>query len=566
MRAISERVNWGLARLDMMRAEPTDAAGAIGLEVGQPDLGHRDEREHPADAEPHDELDATDTSWTRLRPVDLIVVAVLTAVAAAVRIGGLAPSSLWLDDARVAYVSKASYGDISIMGLTSPGFMFIQKVWFDIAGFSELKAQMLPFLASTLTPAAVFLLLRPIIRKELAFAGGLIAALTTLNVKYAYHVKQYTTEVLAGVIIFDLTRRWLAAPSVRRSWALVGAIGLGCAISFPVIVLATGPIAAISVRAVRDGRQRIIETLGPLAGLAAFVAVWYVGVIRPNSSANLQGYWADFYLDTDAGGIALLASLRDRTWEMFDSLTPYPSSIVAIVCAVTFAAAFVRRFDWALIASVPLLAAAVLAWLQKAPLGGGRTDNYLLVPLLCGFIVGIDALADVASEWSARGRDGPGPAVLGATVAAGLVGLTVASYEAPEPYPQEDIRPLIEELEALRQEGDAVVLYYASDFAYALYADVDSEPIDDGSPYDIRIDDPDLVRQDGHRGDPAAFLTYSQQAAARSDRVWLLGSHLCGCDWPEIQRQLRDDLHLDVQFVDERDGAALQLWTRPSAG
>lgn len=58
--------------------------------------------------------------YLREHLTEVVVIVALSVLAVAVRLGELAPTSLFLDDAWVAYVTKAPITDIPMMGLTSP--------------------------------------------------------------------------------------------------------------------------------------------------------------------------------------------------------------------------------------------------------------------------------------------------------------------------------------------------------------------------------------------------------------------------------------------------------------
>jgi hypothetical protein len=72
--------------------------------------------------------------------------------AAALRVWQLGPSSLWFDDAWVALVARMSAGQLTQVGMTSFGFQVILWIWLHLVGFSEVGAQLIPFLAGYLGP------------------------------------------------------------------------------------------------------------------------------------------------------------------------------------------------------------------------------------------------------------------------------------------------------------------------------------------------------------------------------------------------------------------------------
>ena len=158
---------------------------------------------------------AGNTKWR-----DAAVLLRVTVATIAPRAGEFSPMSLFVDDQWVAYIHRAGFGDSAQVGLTSVGFVAGLKAWFLAVGFSETSAQLPAFVIGCVTPGLLYL----VVRRWIGWPFGLLAAglLTAnqLHITYSYHVKQYTLEVLAGVIIFHLAWRWMEAPTRRRLWAL----------------------------------------------------------------------------------------------------------------------------------------------------------------------------------------------------------------------------------------------------------------------------------------------------------------------------------------------------------
>src|SRR5215813_3880416 len=97
----------------------------------------------------------------------------LVGIAILLRVGALAPHSLWRDDAWQTLVIKAeNWQQVARMGLTGPGFAIFLAVWLGAIGFSSLAAQIVPFVAGIAGPSFVFLLAR---RLGLQLEGSLAA-------------------------------------------------------------------------------------------------------------------------------------------------------------------------------------------------------------------------------------------------------------------------------------------------------------------------------------------------------------------------------------------------------
>jgi hypothetical protein len=201
--------------------------------------------------------------------------------------------------------------------------------------------------------------------------------------------------------------------------------------------------------------------------------------------------------------------------------------------------------------------AVALAAADIAPIGTGRTDIYLYPTLLIVVAVAFDIVARLLPR--------PLRAISFAVV---LIAVALAPLRLPLPeYVQQDIRPLVEELEAQRRPGDATLVYSFGSFAFALYTSspVDLVPSSDyATGWAIEVRDPDVVVLPPHRLDPAEYEPVVTEAIEGRDRVWLIASHM-GPDFEEIRRVLEAN-GFTRESVDTRSGAELDLWVRPSTG
>lgn len=201
----------------------------------------------------------------------------------------------------------------------------------------------------------------------------------------------------------------------------------------------------------------------------------------------------------------------------------------------------------------PLVLALALAMLGLVPLGAGRTDIYLHPLLALAVALGIHHLADLDLR----------PAVLLLVV---LGALSAASFRPTLAYPAEDLAPLVEELEALRQSHEAVLVYPHASFAFALYTKwpvylVESRRFATG--FESRVLREGVVIPEGTREDPATYEWSIDQIRRQYETVWFVVSHP-GPDVPGIEQLLRSRGYLPGAER-SRQGARLTRWVLTGA-
>ncbi len=471
---------------------------------------------------------------------DALISVVLACWAAALRIPGLDPSSLWLDDAWVAFVHRVDApGDIFAVGVTAPGFAFLLKGVFAVVGFSELAAQALPFLAGVAAPPVVFLLAR---RLGLGRAGALFAgALVTLaphHVHYSATVKQFTLDALAVLAVMWLALRVVQGHSQGRSrWAilLVGAVA-ATVLSASVVPAVAAALCAAAVPSLR--RRRWPELAWP-AAYVVFLALW-APLIRGNVTASLTGYWEDQIADSP--GDAIVGVLH-----VFSMLVGNRLVLGAIVLLIIFVMSLRPASAEVRILLAGPLALAAAATVADVPLGTGRTDLYLYGPLAIGL--------GWALEWLLPNT---GLRVLGVVAA-----ITVAAPWPVADYPEQDVRPLVDAaVEQLRD--DDVILTLGSNNALALHA-----------PWPVSLERNERSIHGWHiehhgpevRGlrdvlDQEEFL--SGFPALTEERVFLLQGQARGGQMAWAEAELEEQGYVAVSR-ETRPGASLTVWTRSPA-
>ena len=214
-------------------------------------------------------------------------------------------------------------------------------------------------------------------------------------------------------------------------------------------------------------------------------------VIESNLTEGIRLYWSDAYVDRTTIRSSVL-SLADRFTDVIAvALSLDPSSTLTKVSTVLILGCILvgaRRFDPpAVFCAVAVGTAAMLSFLGLAPLGGGRTDTHLLVPLLAGTALGIQSVVVNLNRFSSSLRSS-------SWAIAGLAAIAFVTINppTPRPYPDNEASRFVAIIDAERQATDAILLH-RSNYAYGLYTERSSKPVTDGYHYHPRFEDDPLV-------------------------------------------------------------------------
>lgn len=499
-------------------------------------------------------------------------VVVVAALAVWFRHRGLGISTLWFDDAWVAVGARfPALGDTLRSGLTSPGFSVLYRGWAGVLGDSATTAQTLAFAAGVAGPVLLFLAAT---ERRLPWCAALLGAglLATApaHMDMSSHLKQYTLEALATVVLLwlgwrlldepDATARWVALGTAAVATALLSGIGSVLAAT----VLAVGLLAALLHRP-----RRLVPAVVTTAVFAAVAAVWTIAVVAPGVHSKLRDYWHGFYLDGSgfAGGLGTRLAVVARELQGADP------TFVLVVLAAAAVFVLVRRPMLGVLLVAPTVVAVLLAAVELTPLGTGRTDVYLLPSYALLVAVAVGELAAIA-----RGR---GRTVVTVGAVAVLTGAVVLATPTPGrdeqchtrivagttlrrcAYPQEDVTPLVQLAERSRRPGDAIVVYSSTGYAYGLATRYPITRRTDrlaSTNWVVDVHGPRITVLRAHRRDPERWARPLDRVAARADRVWVVGSHLFP-DWHALQRMMRARGYRAVRHV-SRPGAALLLYAR----
>jgi 4-amino-4-deoxy-L-arabinose transferase-like glycosyltransferase len=401
---------------------------------------------------------------------------VLLLIGAGLRMGQYAiGAALWLDELAVA----RNVADKPIRELlTAPldydqvaplGFLLIEKAAITALGNNEYALRLFPLLCAL----ASLPLFADVARRTLLPGAAVLAvALFSLSpevIGYGSQVKQYSTDVTTALLMAALTLRWWerrhregAVPGA----ALLGAVGLAAVwFSQAAVFVLAGLGIALLLTAGHQRDRATLRSLVPIAilwGVGALGAVaWGLQSMSPSTHAHMRAYWA--------GGFMPLPprSVDDTLWlwrafrGFFQSQLRYPLPAVGVLLMLLGAVALAQRHRWLALVLLAPLGVAILASAAHQYPFGDRISLFLLPGILLLAAEGVERVRHAAAaQWRP----------LGATVVA--MATATAAYVLYAYYPMYPKQPMPEVLayvQARRQPGDAVYVYYAAWQAVGYY-------------------------------------------------------------------------------------------------
>lgn len=497
------------------------------------------------------------TGGAHRRPHRVLVVlgAVIVGVGTWLRWAPLGPDSLWLDDLWVIAPSQASsWGDAVDMLVTAPLFSLLVNAPLVVLGPSSLAAQAIPFLAGIAAPALALAVTRWMgWRWYASVVSAVVVAVAPEHIVHSTRVKQYTLEAAIGLVVVALA--WRVVERRSSPWTLA-AVAAGATLLSGSAGVFAGAVLAATLLVGRDGPARR-EIVGPLVAYGAFALGWWAIYLRTHVSEGLRDYWRDDFLTLEdglGGYLADLGATLDRLTQGFLPVAPaWPWIVIAAVVVVLL------RPRLAILLAAPVGAAIVLATVEAAPLGTGRTDIYLLPVAAVAIGAAFDSLGG-----RLRSVERPWLLPAGALLAGALlVGGVVVRDLRPEGYPAEDVRELVALAEAGRPSDGRIIVYPATRWAYAVYTDGGFEPVpaENETGFDVEITTPGVTVLEPHREEPERYVPELRHATTGVDEVVFVASHW-RADITVIEDWFREGGWIEQQRL-ATDGGLLVHWTRP---
>ena len=391
----------------------------------------------------------------------------------------LSNRSLWLDEAYlVSTILKRSFA-----GLLAPpdygqivpiGFLALERAAVAIFGPSEYALRLVPLLAGI---GSLYFFARvarrvlpepavPIAAALISFSGPLIG--------FSSELKQYSTDVLAALLLLDRALDALERPQRRGAFAglaVAGAVLLW--FSLPAVFTLAGIGATLAGDALRSGeraRLRAVAAAG-LLWIASFAALWLAFLRHIGRAPDVLAFWADAFLPFPPRSFVDVYWLPKNFGALFGDPAGFVFRGLGILAFLVGGVVLLResRERLALLLAPMLfaLAASALRWYPFS----GRTLLFLAPALYLLVALGIE---EIREETSTRA-----PAVWAILLALLLFHPVLWSVRALfHPREKEEMKPALAYVRSHAAPGDRLYVYSAALPAFGYYEPRSGFPVD----------------------------------------------------------------------------------------
>jgi hypothetical protein len=469
------------------------------------------------------------------------VILVLVAVGVGLRLRVyLANRSLWLDESYLALslldrdvwelIGTLDYGQAA-----PAGFMVAQSLIVSLFGSSEYALRAVPVLAAVASVLAFWRLASLMLPPPATMLALGMFAISDPLLRYAAEFKQYGFDVGVALILWWVFAARQADLDEDRpgAWVLVAALGATAIwLSHPAIFVVAGFGLHAMGQAVRAGtwRSAVVRGITGLVWVGSFAVVYLVSLQHVNPVMHTM--WR--------GSAAAIVPVSTQDFGQYVRLSwtlgvlPLGPRVIqlATLCAILGGIALWRRRS---------VHGAWFAGTLAMALVASSLGKFPIAPRLWLFLTPVIVLlvaAGVDEVWQrTRLHYRPlAPVLVCLLLALPTVG---AARDAVRPPGREEIRPLLAHIRSRYQEGDALYVYHAAQYATRYYA---TRGLD--FPGEV------VIGEGRYQGDDEVARLRGR------GRVWVLFSHVRKPDGMNEEKLL-------VHFLDR---AGFRLETRRETG
>jgi hypothetical protein len=319
-------------------------------------------------------------------------------------------------------------------------FLWLELTAVKIFGFSEWSLRLIPTMASV---GGVFLFAHIAGRVTRGPARMLAIGIFSVSyypIRHGAEVKQYSTDLLASLILLALALEWWKAPHQRCwLWILAAAVPLALGLSHPAVFVAGGITLALAVKvwSLRQSGTIIPFAFYNLAMVGTFLGL-FIAFTSEQEAAYLSifrsNYWAAAFPPLTAP-LKLAGWLAEaHTGRMF----AYPfgearggSSLTTLCFTVALVALWRRRqFVLIVMALAPFALAFAASVLGRYPYGGSARTMIFAAPMIC-LLSGLGLAVMIGQLRIARVRR---LAVLTSALGLALTGIVMLGVKIACPY------------------------------------------------------------------------------------------------------------------------------------
>jgi hypothetical protein len=422
--------------------------------------------------------------------------------------------SFFLDEACLALnIAGRSY-----LGLLKPldynqgaplGFLFLQKTVVTLLGNRDYILRLVPLLSGLISVPLMYGVARQYGGRLPALVSLGLFALSPKLIRYSSELKQYSTDVLAALVLLLVAPRCLEVDAKPRRLLVLGIAGsLAMWFSHSSLFVFSGILLSLGVvLAVRRDSHRLFWLIGMVIACGANLSLVYFTNLRYlESNSELVNFWV--------GNFAPVPPWRDLGWYfgalggMLKGPAGLSSSEITLgLLTLGIFSLALKRWQFMLVLLAPFLMTLVASALRRYPFCG-RLLLFLVPVLLLLLAEGVERARMVLLRVSRP--------------LAGLVAVCLAAYLLRSPvvvaygelrFPRmgEHIKPVMSYVRDNYLSSDQIYVYHGAGPAFMYY----------GPQYGFDRDDYVV----GSRGDTSRLLRDIKEVKD-GPRVWCVFAHI----------------------------------------
>ena len=414
-------------------------------------------------------------AWAnRWRPKPWVVVLSITVFGAGLRLYHLGYKSLWLDEARIYWISQGDFRHIILKNATQnsapPTFPVIVNLMSKI-GDSEALLRLFSCLVGIAAIPSIYYFSRRLVSRNAAYFSAFIVALVPSQVMYSQELREYSFTFLLTCFILHTFYSYLQKPNWRHLFLFtcVGVICVFVQYGLALLILSLNLIIVIELFFVLPRKPFLTKwILGQLFILAAVIVVYHISIMHQLKPGGLDhhSYLSQACWDGTCRGFFSLALYN--TYNIFVFAYPIklldrPDTVLFLfLCVLGVGECFRRGMEGRrilLMFFMPFLVTFLFACAGLYPYHGHRQVIFLTVMIYLMAAVGLDRL----SKWD---RQKTGVLIL---IFVLTVNGLLCTFHYLSRVGGENIRPLMTRLSSSRSPDDMVYVYCGSRDAFGYY-------------------------------------------------------------------------------------------------
>jgi hypothetical protein len=449
--------------------------------------------------------------------------------------------SLWGDEAAVAF----NLAQRTFVGLIQPldyeqgapiGFLFIEKLLILLFGNIDQVMRLFPLFSGILAVYLFYRMARAHIQSGM-FAALLFAISSSL-IYYSSELKQYSTDVMIGLLLVFVASRCLKEDVRSRDFWILGITGMAAIwLSHPSTFILAGIGLMLFFAAITRNRPIPVRWLLGLATMwAVSFGVEYLVSLRHLAADDyLYSYWKSAFMPFPPNGTriwlgqtyySLLSTALNRTDQIL-------AVLVLVLVPIGCISLLYRDRVIAIMMISPFFIALLASAAQKYPLKGRLM--LFLVPFVFFLIAeGLGCIYSLIAKWHvgiARIIYMLPALVLVLLPAAVTWGFFVT------PYVGSNIKPVLQYVAEQRQEEDAIYVFHTINAVFDYYAPL------------FGLEDTSVLMGRSGLSKRAALQDFYNgvETLNGEDRVWFIFAGILDCGGCEGDMQL-----FYTDYLDER--------------